>query len=363
MSFKAPANCDGYLQVDLATPIASVPCTQLAWIKFETGIPTFCDVLSNGVSTSQCHRMKFVGTNRISLVVETDDAGLDVNAVNNDIVLDTWHLVAFVVADTNDHKLYINTLNGTHKLYESTAVRGPWVLNELVHSLGVFSYDLANTGGLSNQGEYLKIGETAAYNRALTVTELNGLSTGISPAFFSSCVAHYMGRQTGSEGDALISAGLEDSTAFNPDLTVRRSSDGTTSAAATPVVYSTDNPSVEAPTVIPTHVTFDVVIDGDDTPAPDSTGVSYKLSTGIRSAYTEKVYWGNDGVIQNGQMTILTPEHVDNDELVLSGDITPSDIYDEDAKHIRGIGKVAGTYTGQDVWLQFDGATQYLELT
>lgn len=363
MSFKAPAGCNGYLQVDLTTPVINVPCTQLGWVKFETGIAAHKTVFANGSRAAQSHRIKFILTNRVQALVNAS-VDIDIDSINNDIALDTWYLLAFVIAGNSDHKLYINTLNGTHKLYEITNTRGAWSFGEFITSISIASMDLLNQGGIINQGEYIKVGETAFYNKALTIAELDDLATGASPATLSNCLALYRGRQAGNEGDALTSTGLADSTENNPDLMVRRTNDGTEEEATIPVVFSTDNPLVDnPPLVLPSHVTFDVVIDNDDTPAPDATGVSYKLSTGTRSSNSEKKYFGDDGIITDGQMTILTPDSINGDELILSGDITSTNIFDENTLHIRGVGTVTSLYTGQDVWLQFDGATQYLELT
>lgn len=114
------------------------------------------------------------------------------------------------------------------------------------------------------------------------------------------------------------------------------------------------------------YVTFKVVVDNYNTLFPNSTGVSYKLSSGTRSSNTSTLYQGDNGTIVDGYMTILTPGSLNGDKLILSGDVvTPGfDITNERTRHIRGVGTVVAPVIEpeQEIWLTLDGTDKFIEV-
>lgn len=326
MSFKFPLTSDSFLSATLATPITpKYPVSYGGFVKYnsDTGLIRVAGVGNTGGNYYQLSRFATTKRHEFKMIATGTDGHVTGTTQPAEAI---WiYLGVERLSDTSAH-IYVN--DGTTKEYlEDVTLIGTWTTDNIQKILfGSIDYNFV--GNINRNNEDLSLAEWALWDRKLTELEWDALASGE----FCTTVAtplHYWFADADDLSDQIGTDGLE----------IRGSADGVVGSESVPPVYSSDHPSMLSQ--IPT-VTFDIVIDDINTPHADATGISYKVYTGTRSENEVPVYWGNDGEIINGQMIIPAPDSLDGDRLILSGDITPTDISDVNAEHLRGVGVVVG---------------------
>lgn len=350
MSVYFPTGADTFLAAVLDTPLSvKYPVTLGGFVKYKVDVGT---VKTAGIGNTEGN---FQALQRLSAndneykTVTSGVNGIVKDTVN--VVDDKWMYLAFTRTSSSSGYLYIKDEDGNKQYLHDTTETGAWTDDEIQKVL-FGSVDFNLNGGLDSQ-EHLLLSTWGLWeNQSLSENSLDLLAAGRLPDTVGT-VKHYWFEEFNK---TLLGEMLLDSI-NNNDLLIRTTTDGHAGSGTIDPIYSADIPVIDEPV----HITFDVVIDFDDTPAPDATGVSYKVSTGTRSSNAVEIYSGDDGIIRDGKISILTPDSASGDTLIISGDVTDTNIYNESALHLRGVGSVTVVGVVPTIWLQFSGS-QYLEI-
>lgn len=294
MSVEFLFNNDSFLRTQTpGTLSAPFPVTFAGWVKFGAVVngKSFAQAC---LSSTKYHSLYRDWGSTMQARSRGSGGMAIAETLENAIVNDTWYFVALRRDAADNEYLYMCEYQGTPLKINVTQSIGSYeITTDNQISLGTADGQL---NGTTTPFTSLKMAEWAYWDSLLTDAQLDNLKNGalpdtLSPTFYA---LNDGGNLTNSLVDQIAGNNLQ---IYGADAIL-----GSGSVAP---VYSADHPFAS---VVNNKIIVPIVIDNNDTPHPDATGVNYLIHSGADTANLTAKYSGSNGVISGGSITILTPD-------------------------------------------------------